>query len=384
MKGLTFERQLIDVVEEYDYDTQYEQYNRYYKNWRKNKQNPFAFNFEMNRKESVYIEGKGFKVPSLLDAESEVIGHIMHVVGIAMLMWIFIDNIIGKAAIQILDHFGIDIHANFLSDGVHGSPKEIVTFFIAVSFLKVLVPTIYMKKMFKVPKEVRFMNVMNHPSDLIRAIATSLAVSVITTLPNIYNGTNSQLYNYFTTLDTDISVWGQTEFVAYTIYDIIILSIITEMFFHSAVFAPLRQFGDFFAIGVTAVVAGLLAQDAAEVPAAILITIVAGSGMIRSGSIYTAFFVRIVYKMYRLAIVIIETDTSSNMYLDRNLFMLVLFSLAIGTVLFIRLMSGKRECYSKYYSEIPETKRIRAAVKAYPFPVVACLCILAIVLKQVF
>ncbi|MBP3267214.1 MAG: CPBP family intramembrane metalloprotease, partial [Ruminococcus sp.] len=120
MKGLTFERQLIDVVEEYDYDTQYEQYNRYYKNWRKNKQNPFAFNFEMNRKESVYIEGKGFKVPSLLDAESEVIGHIMHVVGIAMLMWIFIDNIIGKAAIQILDHFGIDIHANFLSDSVHG------------------------------------------------------------------------------------------------------------------------------------------------------------------------------------------------------------------------------------------------------------------------
>ncbi len=383
MKGLTFERQLIDVVEEYDYDTQYEQYNRYYKNWRKNKQNPFAFNFEMNRKESVYIEGKGFKVPSLLDAESEVIGHIMHVVGIAMLIWIFIDYIIGKAAIQILDHFGIDIHANFLSDGVHGGPEEIVTFFIAVSFLKVLVPTIYMTKMFKVPKEVRFMNVMNHPSDLIRAIAISLAISVITTLPNIYSDTNSQLYNYFTTLDTDVSVWGQTEFVAYTIYDIIILSIITEMFFHSAVFAPLRQFGDFFAIGVTAAVAGLLAQDATEVPAAILITIVAGSGMIRSGSIYTAFFVRIVYKMYRLAIVIIETDTSSNMYLDRNLFMLAIFSLATGTVLFIRLMSGKRECYSKYYSEIPETKRIRAAVKAYPFPVVACLCILAIVLKQV-
>lgn len=384
MKGLTFERQLIDVVEEYDYDTQYEQYNRYYKNWRKNKQNPFAFNFEMNRRESVYIEGKGFKVPSLLDAESEVIGHIMHVVGIAMLMWVFIDNIIGKAAIQILGHFGIDIHANFLSDGVHGGPKEIVTFFIAVSFLKVLVPAVYMKKVFKVPKEVRFMNVLNHPSDLLSAIAMSLAVSVVSTLPNIYNNTNSQLYNYFSTIDTDVSAWGQTEFVVYTIYDIIILSIITELFFHGALFAPLRQFGDFFAIGITAAIAGLLSEDLSELPAAILITLAAGVGMVRSGSIYTAFFVRIIYKMYKLAIVIIETDTSASMYLDRNLFMLAVFVSGVGTVLFIRLISEKRECYSKYYSEIPESKRIRAAVKAYPFPVVACLCILAIILKQVF
>lgn len=384
MKGLTFERQLIDVVEEYDYDTQYEQYNRYYKNWRKNKQNPFAFNFEMNRRESVYIEGKGFKVPSLLDAESEVIGHIMHVVGIAMLMWVFIDNIIGKAAIQILGHFGIDIHANFLSDGVHGGPKEIVTFFIAVSFLKVLVPAVYMKKVFKIPKEVRFMNVLNHPADLLSAIAMSLAVSVVSTLPNIYNNTNSQLYNYFSTIDTDVSAWGQTEFVVYTIYDIIILSIITELFFHGALFAPLRQFGDFFAIGITAAIAGLLSEDLSELPAAILITLVAGVGMVRSGSIYTAFFVRIIYKMYKLAIVIIETDTSASMYLDRNLFMLAVFVSGVGTVLFIRLISEKRECYSKYYSEIPESKRIRAAVKAYPFPVVACLCILAIILKQVF
>ena len=88
--------------------------------------------------------------------------------------------------------------------------------------------------------------------------------------------------------------------------------------------------------------------------------------------------------MYKLAIVIIETDTSASMYLDRNLFMLAVFVSGVGTVLFIRLISEKRECYSKYYSEIPESKRVRAAVKAYPFPVVACLCILAIILKQVF
>lgn len=384
MKGLTFEREIIDVVEEYDYDTQYEQYNRYFKNWRKNKQNPYAFNFEMNKRESVYIEGRGFKVPSLLDAESEVLGHIMHVVGIAMLMWIFVDNILVKAVIQAFDHFGFDIHSSFFTSAPFGGGPQIVTALISASFLKVMIPLIYMIRKFKVPKEVRFMNVLNRPPDLIRAIAMTLAVGTVTCLPNIYSNSTSQIYNYFSTLDADVSAWGQTEFLVYTIYDIVILSIITEVFFHGAVFAALRQFGDWFAIGVTAAIAGLLSQDAAELPAAIMITIVAGAGMVRSGSIYTAFFVRIIFKMYRLAIAIIESDTSSNMYLDRNLFMLVVFLSGTGTVIFLHAMREKRDYYSEYYSEIPETKRIIAAIKAYPFPVVACLCILAIILKQVF
>ena len=119
-------------------------------------------------------------------------------------------------------------------------------------------------------------------------------------------------------------------------------------------------------------------------PASIVITIVAGAGMVRSGSIYTAFFVRIVYKMYRLAIVVIETDTSADMYLDRNLFMLAIFVLGAGTVICLAVIREKRECYSRYFSEVPVGKRIISAVKAYPFPVVACLCILAAVLKQVF
>lgn len=384
MNHLTFEREIIDVVEEYDYDTQYEQYNRYFKAWRKNKQNPFAFNFEMNKKESVYIESKGFKVPSLLDAESEVIGHIMHVVGIAMLIWVFIDNILMKAAIQLFEHLGFNIHTNFFSAAPSGGGTEIALTLISASFLKVIIPAIYIRKTLDMPKEVRFMSVLNRPPDMIRAIAMTLAVSTVTCLPNIYNNSTSQIYTYFSTLDTDISAWGQSEFLVYTIYDIVILSIITELFFHGSVFGALRQFGDWFAIGVTAAVAGLLSQDVAELPAAIMITIVAGAGMVRSGSIYTAFFVRIIYKMYRLAIAIIETDTSSNMFMDRNLFMLVLFLFGTVTVILMHVLREKRDYYSDYYSEVPETKRIIAAVKAYPFPVVACLCILAIVLKQVF
>lgn len=377
--------EIVDVVEEFDYDTQCEQYNRFFKNWRKNKQNPFAFNFEMNKKESVYIEGRGFKVPSVADAESDVIGSIMNVFGIAMLMWIFIDNILGKVIIEILDKLGVNIHCNFLSTDLYGGEKERVIAIVGISIMKVIIPAVYLIAKLKIPKPVRFMNVMNHPEELIRSIAMALAVGTVTSLPKIYTDKGSQqIYSYFMKLDTDISTWGQAEFLIYIIYDTIVISILLGIFYNGAVFAALRQFGDGFAIGVTAFVAGILSQDIAEMPAAIFITIIASCGMLRSGSIYTAFFVRIAYKLYVFAIAIIEANDSSTTYLDKNFFMLAVFVISGLIVGLSQILIPKRTFYADYVSEVPHNKRVRFAIRAYPFPAVALVCILAMILKQVF
>ena len=381
---ITYSSEIIDVVEEFDYDTQCEQYNRYFKNWRKKRQNPFAFNFEMNKKESVYIEGKGFRVPSVEDAESEVIGRIMHITGIAMLMWIFIDNILGKAVIEFLDRLGVNIHCNLLTSTIYGGGTEKAAVIIGISAVKLLIPAIYLKIKLKMPKEVRFMNVMNHPGELIRSIAMSLAVGTVTCLPGLYNSSTSQVYNYFMKLETDITTWGQAEFTVYTIYEIIIVSVFTGLFYNGAVFSALRQFGDGFAVGVTALVAGLLSQDVFEMPAEVLITVIAGCGMLRSGSIYTAFFVRIVYKMYMLSITMIEVNTSRDMFLDRNFFILSVFVISMITVGMSQILIEKRQFYAPYNSEVPHNKRVRFAIRSYPFPVVAILCIIAAILKLVF
>ena len=377
--------EIVDVTEEFDYDTQCERYNQFFKNWRKNKQNPFAFNFEMNKKESVYIEGRGFKVPSVADAESDVIGSIMNIFGIAMLMWIFIDNILGKVIIEILDKLGVNIHCNFLSTDLYGGEKERVIAIVGISIIKVIIPAIYLIAKLKIPKPVRFMNVMNHPEELIRSIAMALAVGTVTSLPKIYTDKGSQqIYSYFMKLDTDISTWGQAEFLIYIIYDTIVISILLGIFYNGAVFAALRQFGDGFAIGITALVAGILSQDIAEMPAAIFITIIASCGMLRSGSIYTAFFVRIAYKLYVFAIAIIEANDSSTTYLDKNFFMLAVFVISGLVVGLSQILIPKRTFYADYVSEVPHNKRVRFAIRAYPFPAVALVCILSMILKQVF
>ena len=64
-----------------------------------------------------------------------------------MLIWIFVDNIIAKAAIQVFEHLGFDIHGNFFNDTPFGGSREIVIALIATSFIKIFIPAVYMKKM---------------------------------------------------------------------------------------------------------------------------------------------------------------------------------------------------------------------------------------------
>ena len=225
---------------------------------------------------------------------------------------------------------------------------------------------------------------MNHPSELVRAISLTIVISTVSCLPNVYSNSTSQLYTYFMKLDADVAVWGQTEFLIYTVYDIILLSIFTEALFHGSIFAALRQFGDYFAIAVTSVLSGLIVQDFSEMPFVIVVSAIAGAGMLRSGSIYTAFFVRIVYKIYRLAIVIIETTVEADLYLERNAFMF--FTLATsGVALFIlHFLQEPREYYAEYKSEVSPSKRAFFLIKSYPLPVVVCICLLSAALKIIF
>ena len=173
------------------------------------------------------------------------------------------------------------------------------------------------------------MHTVRDSAEILGAIGFSMIFCTIVCLPAAYSSETKDIYTYFTSLDTDVSAWGQSEFVAYTIFDIVILSILTELLFRGGIFSALRQFGDITAIVITTMMSVLLTGDFFSMPAALLISFVSSIGMLRSGTIFTAIIVRIVYKMYQLALIILEVDASENMVITRNLFMIVVFLLGI-------------------------------------------------------
>ncbi len=384
--GNNTEKTIIDVVEEFDYSTQNEIYNRSFIKWRKNKNNPFAFNFSVNKKESIFIDGKGFVKNSPAVSECETISRIFFIIGSAMLMWITIENIIGKMIIYLLDVMGVNIHTTFFSTPCYGGSIEIVTTMIIITLLKIYIPALYIHRNMKMPFRVEFMSTMNHPAELISTIAMSLIVCTIISIPDAYSSSVKEIYSYFKSIDTDISVWGQSEYVIYTIFDVIIMSVSTEILFRGAIFSVLRQFGDIFAVIVTSVMSALLTQNFLDMPEALMISVIASVGMLKSGSIFTAFAVNTVFKMYQLTIVIIEANTSENMFFIRNLIMTGIFLVSIIILIIVNITKKHkgRRYLAEYISEISMKERIIYSFKSFPFMAVMTVCLISAVIKIIY
>ena len=242
-----------------------------------------------------------------------------------MLIWLVTDTIILKFLIKFFSIIGINVHNNFFSTGIYGGSIEIVISIIIVSLIKMLVTMLYMHKQFRVPLKVEFMHTMNHPSGLVTAISLVLVVCTVINIPSAFSVETKEIYSFFRNIDADVSVWGQAEFLVYTIFDIIVISILSGMIFCGAMFAVCRQFGDLFAIIMTSLTAALLTHNFNDMAAVFLISAIGSYGMLRSGSIFTPIAVNVVYKMYILALTVIEVDPSVNMSITRGMFMAAVF-----------------------------------------------------------
>lgn len=371
------EKVIINVAEDFDAATQGSGYNGHFSEWRKNKDNPFAFNFEKNSKEKIFNESRGFETPSQTEEGKKVLGAIMRETGIIMLIVIVLRNIVGKIAVVALDAVGVDIHTNLFSTGIYGGSTEIVAITIVLALVTLLVPVVYLHKRMKIPFKAGIMHTVWDSAEIIGAIGFAMVFCTIVCLPEAYSSETKDIYTYFASAETDVSIWNHRDFIIYTVFDVVILSVLTELLFRGGIFSVLRQFGDVIAVMVTTAMAVLLTSDFFSMPAALFISFVSSIGMLRSGTIYTAIIVRIVYKMYQLAIVILEVDPSANMIITRNLFMICVFTVGvILAAIVINTGDRKNKRYMvKYKSEFTESRRLLFAVKVFPFPAVAMLCI---------
>ena len=379
------EKEIISVVDDFDCSAQGEKYDAAYKKWRRNKNNPFTFNFEKNSRESVYVDSKGFNSTTLESAESEMIARIMNIVGIAMLIFIFFDNVLKKLIICLLDFIGVNVHTSFAGDMIFGGSREIVSTYLAITALTFILPSLYLHFKLKLPNRVEFMRSMNDSGEMIASIALTLAACSVTCLPSAYSGDTLEIFTYFRNINADVSVWGQREFVIYMIFDVIVISILTECMLRGAIFHALRQFGDVFAAVVTAIMAALLAFDIREIPAELMISVIAGMGMLRSGSMFTAFVVRAVYKMYRLALIIIESNSAPGSHIQKTEFIIVAFLLgaAVYCALLRRRSKRGKMGLAAYNSNISEVKRLAMAFSTFPFSAVAGLCVLITIIRVI-
>jgi len=376
---------IINVIEEFDYSTQSKQYSESFKEWRKKKENPFSFSFEMNPKESIYVDGRGFMVGSVQAAEKEALLRVFYIIGVAALMWVVVVNVLGKLLVLCMDLAGLDIHLDSFKNSLYGDHTWIVTLLVIINLTKILVPALYLLMRFKLPLNVGMMNSKHDSQGLVSAVGMILIACTLFSLSSAYSSDTKEVFRYLRSLNTDVSVWNQTEFILYTIFDVLIISTAEELFFRGAMFAVLRQFGDKFAVIMTTVTAVLLAENVDDIIPVITISLIASYGMLRSGSIFTAIIVRIIYNTYILAVIVIEADTSNEMTVTRNMFMVLMLCFGGILLLFSWLLAKMR--YRKTFVEVKYEltlwDKVVNSVKVSPYSAVAAISTVYLIVKAV-
>lgn len=285
---LRLDQAYTDIVETFKYDSNNEQYNIELLKWRRNSDSKLVFRFSANNLESVYVTGKAAAKQDIAVSERETLMHCGQAIGAALLIF-FVVEIAGESLIEgILKLFGIEMHGDFLTLSMEGSQWAVVAARAAVMLLQYLLPTLLLVKLSRFPRRVFAPAVVGGIPELSAGVGAGMMLAGIYAL---------LAHQSSIELAQNIVIYKDTAAViAYGAFDTLVAAAAAELLLHGTILTLLRQFGDPFAIGATALIAFLFPNKMPDRIGELLIGLAAGYLMIRSGSLPKCIALRVVFK----------------------------------------------------------------------------------------
>ena len=303
------EHKRIDVIENFDYDSVNRQYGTDYLQWRRHTKGPFIYRYIDNSRENVYTVNSSHlrRSKSAASAERAALAKCSELIGIALLLFLVIELVGGTLLIALLHLFQIDIRMDFLTLKMNGSQWAVVGVRALLLMLKYLLPAAILIRCCRIPQNVYAPAAPNALPELIAAAGAGFLTAGIYSLTAQRQGVETaQLL--FTYKDTGaIYVFG--------LFDAIVGSVLAEVFYRGTILPLLRQFGEPFAVTVTALIAFLCPNALPDRVSELLIGLAAGYLMIRSGSVFKCVVLRTVYTALSYArLVVLYSDRSLRLW----------------------------------------------------------------------
>ena len=322
-------RDRIDVVEDFEYDSENEQYNQDYRHWRRHTKAPFMFHFSDNSREHVYVDGAPVASMDAALAEREALMHCSTMLGAALLIFLLSAVLGSSLLIAAMKLLHIPISIDFLTFKMNGSQWAVTGVRSLCLILKYCLPTLILTRMCKLPQPVFAPAAIGAIPEMIAAVGAGMIIAAVYSLAAIGTSTelSQRLFAY-----KDIAAIG-----TYGVFDTLAVSVLAELFFRGALLPILRQFGDPFAVIVTALIGFLCPNELPERICELLIGLSAGYLLIRSGSLIKCAALRIVYsalKYARLGLVYASEEI--------RLWQYILLLLGIGTLLLLFFIHFRR------------------------------------------
>ena len=167
----------------------------------------------------------------------------------------------------------------------------------------------------------------------------------------------------------------------YMLYELLIVTALTEIMLHGEVFHVLRQFGDWYAVAVTSMLAVCAAHSPVTVLMEFVVSVIAGCAVLRSGSLLSAIFNRIACRVILLVLFLMEIQPSHRMYIYRPWFLVGLLVVGlVGMVLFTN--PARKRCglvTQKHY--LSPRQRLAVLQRSGPLAITFGLCLVLMVIE---
>ena len=311
-------------------------YNEMFKAWRKQRKDSIGFYYVSNPNELTYLDGYGFVTDYPEAAERNALRKVMNIIGVTMIMLGVIDFFYEYAVPNLLAAFGADIYFDKYTKIFYGNEWLILFVDTFFSIIKRLIPLAYVYKKLKMPIKVMI------PTKITNKTLFKYAVPVMLLsagLCSAVSGVYGEILSFCHIKKDKLFMMPESKavLVLFLIVHIIIVPIISEIHTRGALLQLLRQFGDGFAIIVTASLTAMISYNLNTFFYMFISSLVIGYFTVRTGSVITAVLMRITARAVSYGIFLV--DELANEEVEGLALMMVMFvTIAVGLICFIRLL----------------------------------------------
>lgn len=325
------EAYILNVAKSSSYQNQSEEYYEAFSKWRAKKNNHFGYDYVKDVRENTYVDGKGYVSTGPENAEKNALINCVRLISF-MLIAAFSLNFVNYFIVAKLK--GIKLYSPVFfayQTSIEEVPFDVVLTTCALSVLKLLIPVVIFFMFTKMPLSVTFPKAAKK-----NRLVTVAGISFMM-FASIFGRVNDSVLDFaFGKIGiafSNFSYLNPTDLKSHIVYivcECLVISVLTEILFRGVILQFFRQFGDLFALIAATIASGLFSGDITSICADTITALIIGIFTLRSGSIFTAFAMRISERLVTyLFIIMASYGNDSKAVLIESLVMLVIICFAL-------------------------------------------------------
>lgn len=337
----------IDVAADFVYDSENKSYNQISRLWRKNTKTPYMYRYTGDAREFIYVSGSAEDKPSASLVERQALSQCSEVVGISLLAHLLTTLVGTTVVIWFLNICGLDIRLDFLTLRMSGDPWLVTMVRCLLSVVRYALPAALLVRFCRIPRGIVFPTQPGGLPEVIFAAGCAMCIAAIYALTAVESGVE--------TAQRIFAEQGSGAIAAYGIFDMTFGTLLAEMYLRGTVLPLLRQFGDGFAVLITAMAAFLFPNELPDRIAELMLGLACGYVMLRGGSIWKCVILRGIYSILSYARLIL---VYSNRVLPLWQYALLLLSIGMLSVAFAARMRRGKMLLNNRHTQVPDTEKV--------------------------